>query len=1367
MKRFLHVSIAAQAMLFLVLVIGWQQVNAQAARIDFRNEPSAAEVKTNDFQRTKVDFKFQGVNAIDVKTERGTFSELFLDQGYSIGEPGTPKLPAYKHLIEIPFGAGVEVKVVKYTTTEYRLADFGIDNPLMPVQPSLRKDLDASQVPFEFKAESFTKNAFTENPLAEVEVLGVMRGMRIARLTVAPVQYNPAQGTIKVFNDIELEVRYSGADYSLTNHIKASTYSPYFDVVYGKVLNPFGLKNVFDNHPDLTKNPIKMVVVSNRMFEAALQPYLEWKTQQGFFLTVGYTDEIGTSATAIKNFIHAQYNAATPDNPAPTFIVMVGDPATMPASATGSSSQGVTDLYYASVDGDYFPEMYYGRLSARNVQELQNQLDKILYYEKYEFTDPSYLNNVTLIAGQDGSWNPAVGQPTVKYGTANYFNAAHGFNTVWGYGVTNDPNNPNNNSGYTGCYDNDRISVSLINFTAHCSPTSWAGPYLTVADVHNMTNTGKYPLAIGNCCQSSMFSQPESIGEAWVRAANKGGVAYIGSVPNTYWFEDFYWSVGAFPLSGNNGGYVPTVAQTTLGAYDAPFVSDYLAVAALKFVGNLAVTEVNVQGYPSHSSPLYYWQAYHTFGDPSTFIYLTEGEENQVSHMPIVPIGLDTYTVNALPGSYVAISMNGVLHGAAFVDATGEVEVPIEPILDGGEVRIVVTKHQYIPYIVDLPAAALEGPFIVLDNYEINDTDGNANQMVDYGEELSLHLTIKNVGADPVGQVSVTIFGQDPYITIVNADETITFEGMEAGDQGNTSTVEDAFLLTVAHNVPNQHKAAFQIHVTDGEDEWVSNLRLTANAPVFEIDPVFAIDDSQGDNNNRLDPGETALLNFSVTNKGHATANLPVINLEGTSPYLAITQDRFELSPIEPGQTVVVPFEVVAHASAMEGTFVEMAIEIEDGHWYGAETMVVIGQVPEMEVGTGTVQSVQYPFYNYYKANRTQMLYKASELGSGEKVITELGFNIIQLANNYGDLPNFKILIKPTTINTIPPGSFADMTGATEVFAAASYSMPAVLGWHMWDIQNFTYNGETNLIIEIIWGQLPNWTSTYYRVACTTYPENLVAYGYSDTANPPGYNGVSGSRPNLFLAFAAEQSADAQEVVFTATMGADLLENAAVKIGSLTKHTNTEGQTSFTLMPGTYAYTATSGIMEPISGTLLVEEDALEIELNFTPLYGVVFEIDDIWGNTVADAVISVEENNYEPGDYEMPPMQAGTYNFLISRDGYHDFTGSLEVVDENLVVQVTLTPDGTSITDLKDRLSLQVFPNPTRGPIHVRLNTAGKNAVVSLTNYQGQIISQETLSPGVGQTQLEFNLRGFASGVYYLKVVSDDQTRIEKIILQ
>jgi len=870
---------------------------------------------------------------------------------YSVGKLGTPKLPASKKLIEIPFGAEVTVKVKNYTVTDYTLADYGITQLIIPVQPSLRKDQNASDVAFEFNQELYQKDMFIGNELASVEVLGVMRGYRIARVTVAPVSYNPAKGILRVYNDVEVEVIFSNVDAQLTEYIKSTTASPYFEVIHDALLN----KGVgYPNNPDLTKYPVKYLIVSDRMFETDLQPFIDWKTMMGFEVILAFTDEIGNTYSAIQTWIHGQYNQGTPNDPPPCFVLLVGDTPQVPAT-TGSSSGRMTDLYYASVDGDYFPEMYYGRFSATNSAQLNAQIAKTLYYEKYEFVDPTYLNGVTLIAGADGTWNPNVGQPTVEYGTNYYFNAAHGYTNVYPY-LT---------SPYTGCYDNTHVSVSMINYTAHGGETNWSDPNFSQSMVNALGNTGKYPLAVGNCCLAADFGYTECFGETFMRAANKGAVAYIGSSPSSYWFEDFYWAVGAFPIVGNNNGYVPTYEETTWGAYDGPFMGDYVTADAMVFVGNLAVTEVDIQGYPQHSSPLYYWQAYNMMGDPSIVIYHTEGSENNVSHMAIMPIGLNYYEVTAEPGSYVGISKDGVLHGSGLVDETGVCQVTIDPILSSGPVDIVVTKPQYIPYVAQVPAAALEGPYVVLDNFIISDPTGNNNGLADYNENIGLNVTLKNVGADPSVAITATVTGSDQYVTLTSS-ATCNFPAIGVG---GTVTVNNAYTFAIAAFVPDQHKAQFVLQITDGSETWTSNLFITVNSPELNIAEEFMIDDSQmGNNDGILDPGETAIIKLMVSNEGSSAISNINLGIVSGDAYLVILTPNINITSIAAGASSEISIGVSANANAPIGYPVNVGLSATAGpggqYTASGTLMVVIGLIPEYLMSTQTVTTCVGLFYD-------------------------------------------------------------------------------------------------------------------------------------------------------------------------------------------------------------------------------------------------------------------------------------------------------------------------------------------------------------------------------------------------------------------
>ena len=749
----------------LLLTLVTSLAFASSSKIALNKAETNFEIIENSYYNLDVTFEFSEIATLDISSEKGVFTELRIPGGYSTGAIGSPKLPAIKKLIEIPFGAEVTIDVLDYTITEYTLADFDISNKIMPVQPSLSKSTDPSTVPFEFNEDDYAVNAYNEIELATVEVLGTLRSYRLAQLVIAPVRYNPAEEKIKVYNDIRVKVHFNDPDIAQTEYTKASTASPYFDVINDRLFN--GRDHGYPTHPDLVIYPVKYLIVANRMFETTLEDFIEWKTQKGFEVIVGYTDIIGTSSSQIKTWVHDQYNAGTPSDPAPSFVLFVGDTGQV-ASEIGSSSNKVTDLYYCSVDGDMFPEMYYGRFSATTTAQLQTQIDRTLYYEKYQFTDPSFLDNATLIAGVDGSHNPTHGQPTVLYGTDNYFNTAHGFVDVHLYLTS-----------YTGCYDTIDDGLSLINYTAHGSQTSWGNPSMTQSMVNNLTNVGMYPLAIGNCCLSGDFGYGECFGETWARATDNttgeptGAIGYIASAPSSYWHEDVYWSVGAFPTVGS--GVTPTYAETSWGAYDAPFVTNYVTQDALTFIGNLAVTEAANLSYPQHSTPTYYWQAYNLLGDPSVVVYMTQGSTNFVTFPGLLPIGATSFTVQADPGSYVAISMNGVLHGAALASDFGSAEVTIDPFTTAGTADIIVTKPQYQPVLTSVVVAT---PAVV----NITPSSMPINTLTDVTIDI-----FEDDGTTPIPNVNILITGPGVYgttsgITNASGSCTLNFGGEYGGD---------------------------------------------------------------------------------------------------------------------------------------------------------------------------------------------------------------------------------------------------------------------------------------------------------------------------------------------------------------------------------------------------------------------------------------------------------------------------------------------------------------------------------------------------------------------------------------------------------
>lgn len=936
----------------LAFLAGPLNLLSQVVIIPLNATETGVRVMKDNSESVRFSLSYHQIELSTRETVKGAFCELSVPGAYFAGNLGSPKLPATKKLIQVPFGSTVSVKVLGFKSEEFKLDDYGLKAKILPVQASLRKDQQADEIPFEFDVRQYNEDAFVEPELASVEILGTMRGFRIARLTIAPVAYNPVKNIVRVYNNIEVELSFGNVDEAQNQAILETTYSPYFEPLQKMFLNnPYA---GYTRTSDLLKSPVRYLIVSDRMFANDLLPFVEWKTKKGFQVVIGYTDEIGSTQNAIQQWVHNQYNAATPNNPAPSFLLLVGD-TPLVASKPGASTGKMTDLYYASVDEDYFPDMFYGRFSAVNSAQLISQIEKTLYYEQYQFFDPSFLDKTTLIAGSDAVWNQAIAQPTIKYALNNYYNTNQGYSDIYAY----------LSAPYNGCYANDKVAVGVLNYTAHSNQTSWTAPVLTQAMVNSFTNQGQYPLAVGNCCLSADFGHPECLGETFLRNPGTGAVAYIGSAPNTYWFEDFYWSVGAFPLVGNNGGYVPSFAETSIGAYDAPFVSDYVSTGGIVFAGNLAVTQAHTVGYPTHSSAPYYWQAYNVLGDPSLVIYHTQGSPNTVEHLTFLPLGFDTYEVHAEPGSYIAISKDGQLLGVALTDGAGNAQIPIQAVYATGMVDVVVTKPHFIPYQAQIPAAMAEPAHIILNGCIINDSGGNNNGLADYGEQIGVHLTLKNVGAAASGDLSIQISGSDPYVNL--AGNSLINIGSLSGWEHQTT--EESFTFVIEPWVPDQHQAEFQLLITDGNASWTRVLRFAVHAPVLKILPEYQITELTGSNGNgNPDPGETFTIAFSISNTGSSEINNLDVRAAMQDNFAAILAPSFFISHLEPGAFSVASFNVSSENATPIGHRLQINISAQGGpekvYTDFVQIALVIGEIPEYAMGNAGIITCSAMFYD-------------------------------------------------------------------------------------------------------------------------------------------------------------------------------------------------------------------------------------------------------------------------------------------------------------------------------------------------------------------------------------------------------------------
>ena len=925
----------------LLVTVGLFFVSMSVSAADFKIKEgeTAMKISTNTYLKLIVNNTLSQFGTADIKTDAGTFSTLTAE-GYGFSEGiGNPNVPVLKKLIEVPLGSGFNVRILNQEVKEFDLKDFNIFNPLMPTQAPLSKSIkDPSKVKIDFNTAVYQTNDFYKKELVTVTPVGIMRGVNMARLEIAPVEYNPVTGKIRVYDNLEVEITFDGARVSQTVAMKNRTWSPYYEGIYRSLVN------FKPEVPDalITSSPVTYVIVSPITFQAALQPFIQWKTKKGFKVIEAYTNNplVGTTTTSIKNYLQGLYNNPPAGYNAPSFVLIVGDVAQVP-TFSGQEGSHVTDLYYFDYTGDDIPEVFYGRFSATNLTQLQPQIDKTLEYEQYLMPDPSFLGEVVMVSGVDASHAPTYGNGQINYGTTYYFNAAHGL-------LSHTYLYPQSGSSSALIIQNVSDGVGYANYTAHGSSSGWADPEFSISDISTLQNAHKYPLMVGNCCLTSTF-ETTCFAEELLRAANKGALGYIGGSNSTYWDEDYWWGVGFKNVVVN-----PVYNPAHLGAYDVTFhdhgelPSQWFVTQGQMFVGgNMAVEE------SSSSMKTYYWEIYCLMGDPSLSVYFSVPQPVAANYSSALLVGMSTFTVNTEENAYVALSMNGVLMGTGMADATGVVNLTFTPITAPGTADIVITKQNRQPHIGQITVAPAEGPYVTLDSYTITDASGNNNGQADYGEAITLNVKLNNVGVETAAGVTGTLTAEDPTITITGG--TFAFGDIPAGE----STIgNNAYAITIANFIPDQHHVSCDLELTDGTHTWNSTLIINLNAPVLAVGPTMIISDPTGNGNGRLDPGETVDLTITASNTGHSDAVNTIGTITTTSGYLTINSGTYEINTLPVGESTTATFNVTAATDAPIGSTVDINFNVSSLYDYEAEKtfMAKVGLILEDFESNGFTQ---------------------------------------------------------------------------------------------------------------------------------------------------------------------------------------------------------------------------------------------------------------------------------------------------------------------------------------------------------------------------------------------------------------------------
>jgi hypothetical protein len=444
---------------------------------------------------------------VDERSGKGApFSDIDCPTCGVTNDVGKAKLPVIRTIIKGSRDAKIKVhdKVYADKLGPKEMKGWGVPQRILPVQPPIPKVPGAREAaPFVLDEKWYGQDEDLPGRLVNVKEIGIERDQKLFFLEIFPVQYNPAQGTVSISRNIEVQIEFVEGnliDAKLMNDPKAA---------------------------DLKAGEKILIVYASSFSETSINNFVTHKQKLGFEVTSVSTATIGKTAKDIKDYIKAQYENV---NTRPDFVILVGDTNTIPYYVSTQDDNPSTDLYYVTMDGtaDWQPDMAIGRIAVRTNTELENVFNKTLYYENASSASMAWSARTTFMAGYD---NYDITEGTHNYVIANFLNAR---------GYTSDKLYQQTYGATTAkvlkAFNNGR---ALGIYSGHGSETQWVdGPPVTQANVSALTNRNMYPFVGSFACLTGRYEYLQSFGETWLRKANGGALAFFGSSVTSYWDED-------------------------------------------------------------------------------------------------------------------------------------------------------------------------------------------------------------------------------------------------------------------------------------------------------------------------------------------------------------------------------------------------------------------------------------------------------------------------------------------------------------------------------------------------------------------------------------------------------------------------------------------------------------------------------------------------------------------------------------------------------------------------------------------------------------------------------------------------------------
>jgi hypothetical protein len=597
---------------------------------------------------------------------------------------GTPSLPALLLDVLAPPDAKFESVSVESVESTEIAGSFTI-YPTQKPHP-----ISGPKEPFILPDEKvYVSNERFPGKVVEYLRTGVVRGYKLLRFIVNPIQYIPGKKRLILNSKIKLRISYAGDP--IVQPVEYNLASPFFERVVGKlVVNPGDISLFYESalvESTFAKGDgeVKYLIITSESMKAAFQTLADWKTEKGILAEILTIEEIGSDEESIKSTIQSYCT-----DKGTKWVVLGGDTDTVPAHVYTDPLDSVdgipSDIYFTLFDGegDMEPDTVLARISVETPEEAETVVAKILNYEK---NPPlaEFVNKIFVLSNIPGGPPEPTRDVRDEY-IKPYLPDAVIDSYVRGTGFSADKMFSKIESGYNMMFLDMHSGYNQWDFYDSTWDILWRN------DAKECTNAPKTGSVFTTSCLSNRFTK-HTISEAFLRNPDGGYVVYIGNAGLGFGiYEQDY----------------PELIPYSSYAQAMRFYRTLYGLTPLNpRCGNaFTITKIErahqMDGYSQH---LRY--GLNMLGCPEMPVWTKDPQQLTATHPEKVATGEQDFTVETLPGATVCLTKRDSageleVYGVGVADANGLLVAHISPASEG-DLKVTVTEFDYVPYQATIP----------------------------------------------------------------------------------------------------------------------------------------------------------------------------------------------------------------------------------------------------------------------------------------------------------------------------------------------------------------------------------------------------------------------------------------------------------------------------------------------------------------------------------------------------------------------------------------------------------------------------------------------------------------------------------------